>query len=407
MDIARTPLAGRQPEAEGEDPFLAGSASARVILGAQRQHIISTLKHYTAYNQDFGRLGVDAIVAPAVDVQVSERALQEVYEAPFRIAAKEGGVDSVMCSFNQINGSPSCENPRTLGDLKQGDESSTGSWSRTSRSPCATPSLRRTPVWISPALPGAPNMLAAADFTSGRIPSARLDDAVRRILFAMFDTGVFDNPLPATPSTEVSTPQHQQVATHVAEAGTVLLKNDHNALPLSRDVHSIALIGPTGDDAVFVSGGSAGVPLAAGQAITPAQGIMARATQAGISVSAVQGSAGDLASPTLVPSSVLTPSSGTGQGLLGQYWNNTDSSGAPAVTEVDPTVDLTSPPSGIGPDWSARWTGTLKATESGLYRFTLSEAGVATLKIAGQTFGPAYREATQFIVGPHYVSRAR
>jgi beta-glucosidase len=52
--------------------------------------------------------------------------------------------------------------------------------------------------------------------------------------------------------------------------------------------------------------------------------------------------------------------------------------------------------------WSARWTGTLTPTESGLYRFTLSEAGLATLKIAGQTFGPAYREATQFIVGPHY-----
>ena len=98
VDIARTPLAGRQPEAEGEDPFLAGSTSAQVILGAQSQHIISTLKHYTAYNQDFGRLGFDAIGAPAVDVQVSERALQEIYEAPFRIAAKEGGVESVMCS---------------------------------------------------------------------------------------------------------------------------------------------------------------------------------------------------------------------------------------------------------------------------------------------------------------------
>jgi beta-glucosidase len=92
VDIARTPLAGRQPEAEGEDPFLAGSTSAQVILGAQSQHIISTLKHYTAYNQDFGRLGFDAIGAPTVDVEVSERALQEIYEAPFRIAAKEGGV---------------------------------------------------------------------------------------------------------------------------------------------------------------------------------------------------------------------------------------------------------------------------------------------------------------------------
>ena len=232
-------------------------------------------------------------------------------------------MDSVMCSFNQINGSPSCENPRTLGDLKQGDGFNgfvVPDFGFAVRDAVAA---ENAGVDLS-ALPGAPNTLAAADFTSGRIPSARLDDAVRRILFAMFDTGVFDNPLPATPSTEVSTPQHQQVATHVAEAGTVLLKNDHNALPLSRHVHSIALIGPTGDDAVFVSGGSAGVPLAAGQAITPAQGIIARATQAGISVSAVQGSAGDLASPTLVPSSVLTPSNGTGQGLLGQYWTNTD-----------------------------------------------------------------------------------
>jgi beta-glucosidase len=114
VDIDRTPLAGRQPEAEGEDPFLAGNTSAQVILGAQSQHIISTLKHYTAYNQDFGRIGFDSLGAPAVNVQVSERALQEIYETPFRIAVQQGGVDSVMCSHNQINGLPSCENPTTL-----------------------------------------------------------------------------------------------------------------------------------------------------------------------------------------------------------------------------------------------------------------------------------------------------
>ena len=121
VDIARSPLAGRQPEAEGEDPFLAGNTSAQVILGAQSQHVISTLKHYTAYNQDYGRIGFAGIGAPAVDDQVSERALQEIYETPFRIAVQQGGVDSVMCSYNQINGVPSCENPTTLGDLKQGD----------------------------------------------------------------------------------------------------------------------------------------------------------------------------------------------------------------------------------------------------------------------------------------------
>ena len=158
---------------------------------------------------------------------------------------------------------------------------------------------------------------------------------------------MFDHPLPATPSTEVSTPQHQQVATQVAEAGTVLLKNDHQVLPLSRHVRSIALIGPTGNDAVFVTGGSAGVPLAPGQAVTPLAGITARAAAAGVHVTSVQGSAGDVASPTLVPSSALTPSSGTGPGLLGTYWNNGDFSGAPVLTRVDPTVDLSSGP---GPD---------------------------------------------------------
>jgi beta-glucosidase len=192
------------------------------------------------------------------------------------------------------------------------------------------------------------------------------------------------------------------VATDVAEAGTVLLKNKDNTLPISNQTHSIALIGPTGDDAVFVTGGSAGVPLAPGQAITPAQGITSRAAQAGINVTTVQGSAGDVAA-SIVPASALTPSSGTGPGLLGQYWNSLNPSGPAAVTQVDPTVDLTSPPAGIGPAWSARWTGTVTPTETGLYRFTIREAGLATLTIGGQTFGPAYREATQFIVGPSYV----
>jgi beta-glucosidase len=399
VDIARTPLAGRQPEAEGEDPFLAGNTSAQVILGAQSQHVIATLKHYTAYNQDFGRIGFAAIGAPAVNDQVSERALQEIYETPFRIAVQQGGVDSVMCSYNQINGVPSCENPTTLDDLKQRDGLKgfvVPDFGFAVRNPTAAALAGVDLGQLAGAPPQTP------DFS--QIPASRLDDMARRILFAMFDSGVFDNPLPSTPATDVSTPQHQRVATQVAEAGTVLLKNDHDALPISRHTHSLALIGPTGNDAVFVTGGSAGVPLASGQAITPAQGIAARAAQSGIGVTTVQGSAGDVASPNLVDPSVLTPSSGTGPGLLGEYWSNGTFSGAPAVTEVDQHVDATAFPTNPQPPvWSAKWTGRLTPTASGLYRFTLSEAGIATLKIAGQTFGPAYREATQFIVGPHYV----
>jgi beta-glucosidase len=406
VDIARTPLAGRQPEAEGEDPFLAGNTAARVVLGARSKHLIATLKHYTAYNQEWGRLGFqiapNGARGPATNVAVSEWALQEIYEAPFRTAVQQGHLDSVMCSYNQINGLPSCQNPATLGDLKH------GGGLKGFVVPDAFFAVR-DPVAAAlagvdlPALPGFPSGLTAADFTSGKIPASRLDDIDRRILFAIFDSGVFDHPLPATPSEKVSTPRHRQVATRVAEAGTVLLKNDHHVLPLSRHARSIALIGPTGTGAVFVTGGSAGVPLAPGQAVTPRAGITARAAANGVHVTSVRGSAGDVASPVLVPSSALTPSSGTGPGLLGTYWNNGHFRGAPALTRLDPTVDLSGPPKQAGALWSARWTGTLTPNQSGLYRFSLAESGIATLKIAGHTFGPAYREATQFLLGPHYV----
>jgi beta-glucosidase len=122
-----------------------------------------------------------------------------------------------------------------------------------------------------------------------------------------------------------------------------------------------------------------------------------------VRVTSVQGSAGDVASPILVPSSALTPSSGTGPGLLGTYWSNGHFRGAPALTRVDPAVDLSGPPRQAGALWSARWTGTLTPDQTGLYRFSLAESGIATLKIAGHTFGPAYREATQFVAGPPYV----
>src|SRR5205807_2813966 len=152
------------------------------ILGAQSQHVISTLKHYTAYNQDWGRIGFDAIGAPAVDAQASERALQEIYETPFRIAVRQGGVDSVMCSYNQINSVPSCENPTTLGDLKQGDGLKgfvVPDFGFAVRNPTAAALAGVDLGQLAGAPPQTP------DFT--QIPASRLDDMARRILYAMFD----------------------------------------------------------------------------------------------------------------------------------------------------------------------------------------------------------------------------
>jgi beta-glucosidase len=145
---------------------------------------------------------------------------------------------------------------------------------------------------------------------------------------------------------------------------------------------------------MYVTGGSASVPPEPGKAVTPLAGITARASSSGTQVQAAQGSLGDVPLPDLVPSTAL------GGGLQASYWNNGEFDGPPALTRVDPTVDLSAAPAGIGPNlWSARWTGTLTPPESGLYRFSLLEAGIARLYIdytsKAQLFGPQIHFAWQ------------
>src|SRR4051794_23836747 len=412
MDIARTPLAGRQPENLGEDPFLAGETVAEEVAAAKARHVIATLKHYVANNQETERIGFrlppnGAERSGGINVLAAERTLQEIYEAPFKRADRLAGADAVMCSYNRLNGPQTCESPALLSDLKASGFAGfvVPDFIFAVRDPLAA-TLAGVDV---PGLAGrsgrAPEM-----FTSGQVPQARLDDIVRRLLFALFDSGVFDDPVgPA--QANVSTPEHRDLATRVAQDGTVMLKNDRGTLPLGgRGAHparSVAVIGPSGADATYISGGSSGVPPAPGATVTPLAGIRARAAGAGVDVTAAQGSLGDAPLPALVPSSVLAPASGTGPGLLGEYWSNGDLDGAPALARVDPTVDLGigAQPAGVGPLWSARWTGTLTPTESGLYRFSLPQAGIARLFVDGKLIASGYREGIQFLVGPTYATQ--
>jgi beta-glucosidase len=404
MDIARTPLSGRQSENLGEDPFLAGETAAAEVAGAKSRHVIATLKHYVANNQEFERIGFvqpRGGRSPGVNVLAAERTLQEIYEAPFKRAIREAGADAVMCSYNRLNGPRTCESAALLGELKA---SGFAGFVVPDFIFAVGDGLAAALAGVDvPALPGDPTrgLRTREMFTSGQVPAARLDDIVRRTLFAMFDSSAFDDPLGPS-SDDVSTPEHRDLATRVSEDGMVLLRNEHRALPLSeRAPRSLAVIGPSGDDAIYITGGSAGVPPRAGTAITPLAGIAARAGS-GVKLNVAQGSVGDAPLAALVPSSVLTPSSGDGPGLLGTYWGNGDFEGAPALTRVDPSIDLSAAPGGLGALWSARWTGTLTPTETGLHRFTLMQAGIADLFVDGREIASGSREGTQFIVGPSY-----
>ena len=349
MDIARTPLAGRQPENLGEDPFLAGHTVAAELRGVKSGHAMETLKHYVANNQEWQRTGFATLPngdhGPAVNAIVSERTLQEIYAAPFRTAVQRGGADGVMCSYNRVNGTQTCESKALLDRLKQ--EWGFNGFVVPDFAFAVRDGLAAANAGVDfPALPGdfTGGLRTREMFTSGQITAARLDDMVRRILFAMFDSGVYDDPVPATPAPVVSTPEHKALATRISESGMVLLKNDDHALPLGgRHLRSLAVIGPSGDDAMYINGGSAAVPVTAGPAITPLAGITARAG-AGVHLNVAQGSLGDVPLPTKVPSDVLTPESGTGHGLLGRYWSNGEQDGAATRTQVDPTVDVAARP---------------------------------------------------------------
>src|SRR3954452_20050560 len=102
MDIARTPLAGRQPENLGEDPLLAGETVTQEVAAAKADAVIATLKHYVANNQETERIGFrlppnGAQRSGGLNVIAAERTLLEIYEAPFKRADRLAGADAVMC----------------------------------------------------------------------------------------------------------------------------------------------------------------------------------------------------------------------------------------------------------------------------------------------------------------------
>src|SRR5581483_10306850 len=343
-------------ETFGEDPYLAGRIAAAEIRGIQRRHVIAQVKHFAANNQEIQRFGNplgSPALSPAIDVVVSDRALEEIYFPAFKMAVQVGRAASVMCAYPRINGLYACQNPALLGTL--------------AAVAAGTDNFQLGVVGASP-----PQVLA-------QVADARLDDMVRRILTAMASVGLLDHPPTGRPDAVVTGPGHRALAAAIAAAGTVLLKTTNGALPLGPEVRSLAVIGyDAGPGTQVMEGGSAAV--VGGPVVTPLAGIAARAGK-GVTVTHADGTLGVVPLPT-VPADVLGPSSGSGPGLFGTYYATMDWSGSPLAAFVTPTIDS----DGVLPPGahSARWTGTLVPQRSGRHRFALRHAGVARLYVDGQ-----------------------
>jgi beta-glucosidase len=401
INIVRTPLWGRAAETFGEDPYLMASLVAPEIEGIQSNHVMSEVKHFGGYNQEVGRVGLPVGQSAADNDNVSKRWLEEIEFPGFKAAVRSGGAASVMCSYNEINGTPSCQDPFMLDTLRE--------WGLQGFiEPDAELAVRnivsainagvdnfQLKTFLGAALGGNEEEALRGAVAKGEVSMARIEEADRNILIGMIRVGLLENPPPQTPEAEASTPADRELATAISTQGSVLLQNNpvpsksgSPVLPLSASTHSIAVIGEdAGEGADYEEGGSPYVTPSA-KVITPLEGIKARAPE-GTTVTYAEGTLGDKPLP-VVPSTVLTPSSEeSGEGLSGSFYSSQLPAfrGKPIETHVEKTIDFQSteaplqPIPGTNRAFSVRWTGTLTPPTTGEYRFSLTTSGNASLFI--------------------------
>lgn len=386
VDLTRTWHFGRQAETMGEDPLLAGLMGARITQRMHEEHVLATVKHFAAYTQETDRFHAD--------VSVSGRALREIYQEPFRRVIAAVPDTSVMMAYPKVNGTFAAQSPALFDDLKGtlGLRGYTVPDFWAGDDPVAA---ARAGMDLAGLGPGGVK-IPVGGLTDGSVPAARLDDAARRILTSMVASGLLDHPLPA-PSPNVSTPAHQRLAHELAVDSTVLLTNRSGALPLGGAVRSVAVIGPAGADSLTGVSGSAYVE--PGAWTTPLDALRARAGSSA-TVSHAQGSLGDVPLAP-VPESVLAHGPGVA-GLTGTYYAGPTPGGTAVATGVSRSLDFTSSPvAGLPAVWSARWTGTLTPTTTGLHRFSLLISGTAKLVVDGTTVISGTRRMRRFFLGPY------
>lgn len=240
INIIRSPLCGRNFEYLSEDPFLNSQFAIRYIKALQSKDVAASIKHYAANNQEDNRF--------TIDVNMSDRALHEIYLPGFKAAVMDANVLTVMGAYNKFRGEYCTENfllGRTiLRDLYQFDGVYMSDWNAvhsTEKAALAGLDLEMGTEksdyneWYF-----ADPLRKAVE--EGRLKESLVDEKVANILRVMIKTKVLD---PKTREKgSVNTKEHQQVAYQSAVESIVLLKNENAVLPLQMNsLQSIAVIG--------------------------------------------------------------------------------------------------------------------------------------------------------------------
>jgi beta-glucosidase len=382
MDIARVPRGGRAGENLGEDPILAGEIGGAIGAGIQSEGVLAVAKHYVANNFEWLRTGEGSATrrSDAIDVRISSRTLHEIYLEPFRRALVRYGVAGLLGSYNRLNGRYVCQHPELL-DLPRTQWGWAGFTVPDFLFAVRDPRAALEAGLDLPAL-GSDSELRPEDLLENEV---RLDSIALHVLTAVEYVGVkpMQNPSPQPP------PESAAVARTVAIDGMVLLKNDGPLLPLPETAR-VAVVDAGSVRALLVVGGAASVSLSDEriESVPEALGTL-------------------LASPDQVR---VAPA---GDGEVPLPVVSSDAAAGPIEAAIRDDVTGTEvrrtlgrfelrAPDGMGPDWSATVTTTLRAERAGTHHLTLTFGGRAAVYVDDEPVASGFREASPFVTGPDY-----
>jgi beta-glucosidase len=415
INIFRDPRWGRGQETYGEDPFLTARMGVEFVKGLQGDDprhlkLVATAKHFAVHS------GPEPD-RHSFDVSPGERDLQETYLPAFRALVQEARVESVMGAYNRVYGESASASRLLLQDVLRGEWGFRGYVV----SDCgAIDDIHKGhKIVATPEEAAALGVTKGCDLECGSVYKALpravaagllkeedIDVALRRLMTARVRLGMFDPPdevaYSKIPYSVNQSDAHDRLARRAAQESLVLLKNS-GLLPLSRDLKSIAVVGPNADEIMTLLGnyyGTPARPVTVLAGIRDAAGPKTRVVYAR-GADLVEGRQDPRAIPPIESAHLRTGPGAGAPGLLGEYFRGRELEGTPVYTRIDPTVTFRwergSPTTDLvargevaadravpSDDFSVRWTGRLIPPVSGRYEITVTGDDGFRLDVAGK-----------------------
>lgn len=380
INIFRDPRWGRGHETYGEDPYLTGQMGLQFVKGLQGDNpnylkTVATAKHYAVHS------GPEPL-RHEFNANVSERDLRETYLPAFRTLVVDGGVYSIMGAYNQFHGIPCCASPELLDNILRKEWGFKGyvvsdcwaisdfytfqNYSKNAEEASAVAVKAGTDLNCGVSYSHLKNA-----YDQGLITEDELDVAVKRLFTARFKLGMFDgdkDPYSRIPYAVNCSDENNQLALEAARKSIVLLKNENNILPLSKDIKTIAIIGPNADNWEALVGNYNGI---AKHPVTVLEGLNNKLKNTKILFAEGSNLSEGVSNLYPIPEEFLVTSEGK-PGVTGEYFANAKLEGKPAFTRTDKNIDFywesgSPAPALPDDDFSVRWTGYINPPYSGTY----------------------------------------